>query len=226
MASTEKPDLSDPPTPKGKRTRAHLLSAARQVFSRAGYVTLRMSDVAEAAGVSMGALYRYFRSKDDMFLALIGDIHNDLYLASRSQGVKFSEDPYAALLAANEGYLNLYHTNRDVMRAFIEATTVNTAYRDMWWWMRQRHIERFVAMLERDFGITEVNGIPARVITEALASMTEQSAYVWYAQEQLSPHAVPVRMAAQVIARAWHDAFFGSTGAPARQENQRTELSL
>lgn len=193
------------------------MASARRVFARTGYVTLRMSEVAEEAGVSMGALYRYFKSKDDMFLTLIGDIHHELFEASRAGGKSFRADPYAALLEANKGYLALYHSNRDVMRAFIEATTVNTTYRDMWWWMRQRHIDRFVAMLERDFGVTEVAGISARVITEALASMTEQSAYVWYAQEQLSSSRVPVDMAAQIVTRAWHNAFFGSTGAPAQE---------
>lgn len=206
--SEKKPDLTDPPTPKGKRTRAHLLAAARRVFSRVGYVTLRMQEVADEAGMSMGAVYRYFRSKDDMFLALIGDIHQDLFHASRSPNVKFGVEPYAALLAANEGYFNLYHANRDVMRAFIEATTVNTVYRDMWWWMRERHIERFVAMLKREFDIHEIDGIPARVITEALASMTEQSAYVWYAQEHLANRSVPVNVAAQIVSTAWYDAFF------------------
>jgi len=213
MASSERADLTDPPTPKGKRTRAHLLAAARRVFSRAGYVTLRMQEVADEAGMSMGAVYRYFRSKDDMFLALIGDIHQDLFLASRSPDAEFSKEPLAALLAANEGYFSHYHANRDVMRAFIEATTVNDVYRDMWWWMRERHIERFVAMLERDFGIREVDGISARVITEALASMTEQSAYVWYAQEQLANHSVPVGTAARIVSKAWYNAFFSSGAA-------------
>jgi AcrR family transcriptional regulator len=169
-----------------------------------------MGDVADEAGTSMGALYRYFSSKDDMFLALIGDIHNDLFNASRSRGLSFKNDPFGALLAANEGYLELYRDNRDVMRAFIEATTVNTTYRDMWWWMRQRHIERFIAMLERDFKLTEVDGVSTRVITESLASMTEQSAYVWYAQEQLMSHSVPVNIAARVVSKAWHSAFFAS----------------
>lgn len=203
-------DQTEPPTPKGKRTRALLLDAARRVVSRVGYVTTRMGDVADEAKVSMGALYRYFRSKDDIFLALIGDIHNELFRASRSPDIKFKDDPYAALLAANQGYLTHYHANRHVMRAFIEATTVNTAYRDMWWWMRERHTDRFVAMLARDFGITEVNGIPAKTVTEALISMTEQSAYVWFAQAQLVSEAVPVQTAAQIITGAWHGAFFQS----------------
>ena len=39
---------------------------------------------------------------------------------------------------SNEGYLVHYHANRDIMRAFIEATTVDARICDMWWWMRQR----------------------------------------------------------------------------------------
>lgn len=218
MSTPDKPDLTDPPTPKGKRTRALLLEAARRVFSRAGYVTLRMQEVADEAGMSMGAVYRYFRSKDDMFLALIGDIHQDLFHASRSPDVDFAQDPYAALLAANKGYLTLYHDNRDVMRAFIEATTVNTVYRDMWWWMRERHIERFAAMLARDFGIHEVDGIPARVVIEALASLTEQSAYVWFAQEHLADHKVPVDVGARIVASSWYNAFFTATAQRAKHD--------
>ena len=37
----------------------------------------------------MGALYRYFKNKDDLFINLIGDIHEKMYLASRAQGYDF-----------------------------------------------------------------------------------------------------------------------------------------
>lgn len=202
------PTSFEPTTPKGKRTRAHILAAARKVFGQSGYVTLRMSEVASKAGVSMGALYRYFGNKDDMFLNLISDIHEELFTASRAATKDFAADPYGALLEANRGYLSHYSENRDVMRAFIEATTVDTRYRNMWWWMRERHIDRFVALLEREFGITEVDGITARHTTEALASLTEQSAYVWFAQEKLTKSPMPLDTAAEIVTRAWYAAFF------------------
>lgn len=206
-AATER-SMSTPTTPKGTRTRIRILTAARQVFARVGYVTLVMGDVAKEAGVSMGALYRYFRNKDDLFLSLIGDIHNELFKASRAADRDFGTEPYEALYEANRGYLAHYHANRDVMRAFIEATTVDDRHRDLWWRMRQRHIDRFVAVLKRDFGLTAVGGIDVRPITESLASMTEQSAYVWYAREHLNQSLIPVDIASEIVTRAWYAAFF------------------
>lgn len=159
----------------------------------------------------MGALYRYFDNKDDLFLAVIYDIHQDLYAASQAgPGVSFREDPRSALQRANSGYLRHYSDNGAVMRAFIEATTVDARYRDMWWYMRERHINRFVGALEGAFGIRQVNGCPIRTIVEALASMTEQSAYTWFAQKDA--HAAPtgLDLASEVITNIWYSAIFGS----------------
>ena len=142
--------LAMPTTPKGQRTRAHLLLAARKVFARDGFVNMRMSDVAKEANTSLGAVYRYFKDKEDLFENLIGDIHEELYEASHPREHRFATDPYAALLEANRGYLDLYHQHRDVMRALIEAAAVEPRFRDVWWKMRVRHRERFVNSLARD----------------------------------------------------------------------------
>ena len=199
-----------PTTSKGQKTRKRLLDAARRVIKRDGFVALRMGDVAAEAKTSLGGLYRYFKNKDDLFLSLIGDIHKDLYEASRARRHNFRDDPFATLRESNEGYLVHYHANRDIMRAFIEATTVDARVCDMWWWMRQRHVDRFVAALKRDFDITEVEGVSTRIIAEALASAVEQSAYVWYAREALNATPVPVATAAEVLARLWYRAIWGA----------------
>jgi AcrR family transcriptional regulator len=200
-----------PSTKKGQKTREHLLSAARKVIEKDGYVALRMQDVAIKADVSLGALYRYFKNKDDLFLSLIGDIHKELYEASRARKHNFHADPLATLRESNEGYLVHYYANRDIMRAFIEATTVDTRVCNMWWWMRQRHVDRFVSALKRDFNIVEVDGIPTRVIAEVLASAVEQSAYVWYAREKLNTSPITVKMAAEVLAGLWYRAIWGDS---------------
>jgi AcrR family transcriptional regulator len=51
-----------------------ILDAAASVFSRSGYSDGRMDDVAAEAGVSKGGLYLHFRSKEDLFDALVGHI--------------------------------------------------------------------------------------------------------------------------------------------------------
>ena len=205
-----RPNLAQPTTSKGRKTQERIIKAGRKIFGTAGFVSMRMSDVAALAGLSMGALYRYFDNKDDLFLAVIYDIHQDLYAASQAgPGVSFREDPRSALHRANSGYLRHYSDNRAVMRALIEATMVDTRYRDMWWYMRERHIDRFVGALGGVFGIQDVNGCPIRTVVEALASMTEQSAYTWFAQDDLNAEPISLDLASEVITSIWYSAIFG-----------------
>ncbi|HZR42179.1 MAG TPA: TetR/AcrR family transcriptional regulator [Ktedonobacteraceae bacterium] len=50
--------------------RTKILEAARQVFARKGW-SATMADVAEAADVSQGLAYRYFKNKQEIFRALV-----------------------------------------------------------------------------------------------------------------------------------------------------------
>ena len=206
--TTEDRSSFQPQTTKGKRTRSKILSCARKVFGRDGYVTLRMSDVADESGVSLGALYRYFKNKDDLFLNLIGDIHEHLFQSSRAGHHDFATDPYRTLLEANRGYLSHYYEYRDVMRVLMEAVSVDVRFRDFWWQMRNRHVERFVYALKKKHGIESVNGVSSRIIVESMASLVEQSAYTWFAQEELNAEPISVETAAKVLTRIWFRVFF------------------
>jgi AcrR family transcriptional regulator len=55
------------------RTRADLIEAAARVFARKGYRAATVDDVAEEAGFTKGAYYANFKSKDDVFMALVAD---------------------------------------------------------------------------------------------------------------------------------------------------------
>lgn len=50
--------------------RAHILTAARRCFVRDGFHETSMQDLVREAGVSSGAVYRYFDSKDAMIVAI------------------------------------------------------------------------------------------------------------------------------------------------------------
>jgi AcrR family transcriptional regulator len=50
--------------------RQQILDAALACFSRRGYHSTSMEDIAREAGLSIGALYTYFSSKEDLFFAL------------------------------------------------------------------------------------------------------------------------------------------------------------
>ncbi len=52
-------------------TRENLLAAALAVFSRSGYSTATLDDVAKEAGVTRGAIYWHFHSKAELYAALL-----------------------------------------------------------------------------------------------------------------------------------------------------------
>jgi AcrR family transcriptional regulator len=53
-----------------QQRRAQILAAAMTCFARQGYHATSMDDVVRESGLSVGAIYSYFPSKEDLFLAL------------------------------------------------------------------------------------------------------------------------------------------------------------
>jgi AcrR family transcriptional regulator len=58
------------PGPGGMQTRAAVLEAGHQVYVQRGYYGTRVDDIVNAAGVSHGVFYRYFKNKDELFRLL------------------------------------------------------------------------------------------------------------------------------------------------------------
>jgi AcrR family transcriptional regulator len=54
---------------KGEVTRQHVLDTALALFRRQGFARTTMRDIADAAGLSLGAAYHYFPSKDALVMA-------------------------------------------------------------------------------------------------------------------------------------------------------------
>jgi len=52
-------------------TRRALLQAARRIFARDGFEASRIEDIVAATGRTRGAFYAHFRSKEDLFFALL-----------------------------------------------------------------------------------------------------------------------------------------------------------
>src|SRR6516162_6062683 len=61
--------------PKFRRRKAErpgeIVQAALQVFAEKGFAAAKLDDIARRAGVSKGALYLYFETKEDIFRAVV-----------------------------------------------------------------------------------------------------------------------------------------------------------
>lgn len=70
--------LSPPASPRAARQRlpatvrsTQILDAALQVFSERGFAASRIDDITAAAGLSKGGIYTHFKSKEEIFEALL-----------------------------------------------------------------------------------------------------------------------------------------------------------
>ena len=75
-------------------TRQAILKAARDVFVEKGFHAASIDDVVAASGLSVGAIYTYFKSKDELIQASVlaaNKAESDMVLASARSGGSIQE---------------------------------------------------------------------------------------------------------------------------------------
>lgn len=93
---------------RGAATRERLVTAARGQFGAHGYEATSIEAVLEASGVARGALYHHFKSKADLFDAVLAEVLIDI--AERTTAVAAatgSKDPLEGLRAGSHAWLQM-----------------------------------------------------------------------------------------------------------------------
>jgi AcrR family transcriptional regulator len=91
-----KPDVST-------ERRKQIMDAALTCFTRKGYTNTTMDDIVAESGLSKGALYWYFKSKDDLFTEMVGSVFEDFGLEAMAELEHYQS--VASKLAAGAGYM-------------------------------------------------------------------------------------------------------------------------
>ena len=98
-------------------TRAAILSAAARIFANAGIEGARTDAIAAAAGVNKAMLFYYFKSKDQLYGAVIESYMQDFQ--KRAEEVLSAKVPAtAALLGFLELHFDFISSHRDYPRLF------------------------------------------------------------------------------------------------------------
>jgi AcrR family transcriptional regulator len=63
---------------RSETTRQHILKSANQLFSKLGYDATGVAEICEAAGVSKGAFYHHFPTKQAVFMQLLNEYLNNI----------------------------------------------------------------------------------------------------------------------------------------------------
>jgi AcrR family transcriptional regulator len=101
-----------------ERRRAGILAAATAVFSRRGFAGADVQEIADKTGVGKGTVYRYFPSKEELFLAAVD--HEMLRLSEYiHQFAQSAETDIQRLEHGMKGYLAFFDENPDVIELVI-----------------------------------------------------------------------------------------------------------
>ena len=85
-------------------TRERLVAAARELFWDKGYTATSLGEVVGRAKANPGSLYYFFRTKEDLLLAVLDRYSELLWPAVMEPAFKAVDDPMVRIFAVLEGY--------------------------------------------------------------------------------------------------------------------------
>lgn len=178
-----RPNVSD-------ERRTQIIESAINVFSRQGFNNTRMDDVAAESGLSKGLLYWYFKSKDEIIIA-IADLlfgaefrkmqeHSSIGLTARARLESFVEN-------FTEDVQHLLNV-APVIYEFYALAFRNSKVRAV----MQEFLGRFVSILEpivqQGMDSGEFTPGDARQVTVAIGAALEGTLLLWaYAPDIVQP---------------------------------------
>jgi AcrR family transcriptional regulator len=102
MAETERDGRAE----RGEATRAALIEAARELFTKRGYAAVGTNELVRRAGVTRGAMYHHFPDKRELFRAVYEQTEKELVesLAARTSQI---DDPWEALVSGMRSFFDI-----------------------------------------------------------------------------------------------------------------------
>jgi len=179
------------------RTR-EILAAARKLLERRGPEAMTMEEIAAAAGVAKGTLYLYFLSKDDLILALINQVGENI-LRDVEASLQAPGTPPEKLVRVVSVLLE--YLNRERLLFPMYARELSRGERESSEGFRRRYQEleeEFVTLVTRLFaeGIAAGQFIPAnpRLLTFLIRGLVRATGYYQKAEGQAdaAKEALPV----------------------------------
>jgi AcrR family transcriptional regulator len=158
-----------------------IINAAEGVFTEKGFDAARMDDIADQTGLSKGTLYLYFKSKDDLIIAILDRMFQrefkqfeDLNFTERSavDAIRKITDlltkdilGFQRLIPIVYQFLALAFRNKYVQKALKKYIN--------------RYIDILVPIIQRGIDSGEFRQVDAREAAIAMGAMIEGTLLLW-----------------------------------------------
>jgi AcrR family transcriptional regulator len=182
LATASPPHGAESLTARGARTRTALVDAARRVFERDGFLTARVTDIADAAGVAHGSFYTYFPDKKAILAAVLAELQEEMLHPQLSRAA-LEDDPAGTIHDANRAYLESYRRNAGLMALLEDMAAIDEDFLQL----RRERTEAFVArnarairrLQKQRLADAELDPEIAALAISSMVSRTAYAAFVW-----------------------------------------------
>jgi len=192
--------MSPRPNVTDERT-SQIITAAEDVFTKKGFAEARMDDIAEETGLSKGTLYNYFKSKDDLIIAILDRIFQrefkafdemDLSKMSSTDIINRFVDTIAKdiklmlrLMPIAYEFLALAFRNKTVQKAL--KVYVN------------RYMNILVPIIENGIASGEFKEVDPKEVAIAMGAVLEGTILIWVYDKTLVDPEVNIRSGMKLL---------------------------
>lgn len=171
------------------RTRADLLTAARQVFAERGFHATSIAEITRAADVGVGTFYLHFRDKEDIFNSMLEEGFEDIH-RQVAQAVAHSPQANKLETGLQVGF-RLAYTQRDLFRIMLNEGIHVPVSQHMHMPLVELLTEEFRAIADKDCFAGYDLALLARFVT----GIVVQAIAWWFDHDEPDPD----RMVEQVL---------------------------
>ncbi len=167
-------------TARGIRSRAALLSAARQMFRQKGYSNTNITDITGEAGCAAGSFYTYFKNKEELLEQLAEDFKTETLTRMSALNTRDTE-PYALTRELCAIYWHSCRDHSAELAAMFQAAMVDEHFKRRWQDIRADARKRItVSIISAEAkGLAKAPNPHPEIMASAIGSMMDYFCYIW-----------------------------------------------
>jgi AcrR family transcriptional regulator len=184
----------DPRTKRKQREyearRQDILSAAESLFSKNGFFKTSMAEIATASQFAMGTVYRFFKSKEEIYISIVEDKVEELIglLDEKVGREKTASDKINAFIQVKLDYAD---RNRDFFRIYVSEWsgfewTIKSAFGERVWKLYMAQVDMVTDLIRQGIRRKEFKKIDPKDAAFALHGMLNSTMYVGILQAKPS----------------------------------------
>lgn len=168
--------------------RQEILCAAEELFSKNGFFKTSMAEIAAAVQFAMGTVYRFFKSKEEIYISIVEVKVEELasHLEKEMAAVNSASEKIRAFIQAK---LDHADRNRDFFRVYVSEWsgfewTIKSAFGERVWKLYMAQVEMVVNLIREGIRRGEFRKVDPHDMALALQGMLNAIMYVWVLQPE------------------------------------------